>query len=360
MSTWYARSLREYVELVNCISQKQADGARIYPLWFRGQEQTGCYYYLEPGIYRYISLKKENNRVNDNRTYGTIWLKEEYRYQHFMARNYEKVSAMPDSLVEWQEIMQHYLTKTRLMDWSESAIVALGFALEAYINPLEDHETQYRRQNDSPVVWTLNPIGLNNAVYDSIGERKLVYRALPEVKKRVKEEIISSLKKNKEIYFDLDNSINGGVNGLISLSGLEALRKYQGAEIHENVVQQRFNPFFYLVLRYYSDGIGARVDELPPLAIIHPYHSARIHEQKGAFTIFPYYDDVPETELHTSPFAMENMSKINQYLDKIVIMNPWKVAGELKNIGLRRSHLYPEMDIVANDFENLRYTNPII
>lgn len=360
MSTWYARSLREYVELVNCISQKQADEARMCPLWFRGQEQTGCYYYLEPGIYRYISLKKEKNRVNDNKTYGTIWLKEEYRYQHFMARNYEKVSSMPDSLIEWQEIMQHYLSKTRLMDWSESAIVALGFALEAYINPIEDHETQYRRQNDSPVVWTLNPVGLNNAVYESIQTLKLVYRALPGVQTRIIDEIAVSLQKNKEMYFDLDNSVNGGVNGLISLSGLEALRRFQGAEIHENVVKQRFNPFFYLLLRYYSDGIGVKVNELPPLAIIHPYHSERIHEQKGAFTIFPYYNDVPEKELHISPFAMENMSKAKEYLDKIVIMNPWKVAEELKNMGVRRSHLYPEMDIVTNDFENLKYTKSVI
>lgn len=360
MSTWYARSLREYVELVNCISQNQSDDERVRPLWFRGQEQTGCYYYLEPGIYRYIALKKEKNLVNDNKTYGTIWLKEEYRYQHFMARNYEKVDSMPDSLIEWQEIMQHYLSKTRLMDWSESAIVALGFALEAYINPIEDHETQYRRQNDSPVVWTLNPIGLNHAVYESLQTQELVYRALPGVQTEVKNEIATALQKNKEMYFDLENSVNGGVNGLISLSGIEALRKFQGAEIHENVVKQRFNPFFYLLLRYYSDGIGVGVNELPPLAIIHPYHSERIHEQKGAFTIFPYYADVPEKESYISPFAMENMSKIKEYLDKIVIMNPWKVAEELKTMGLRRSHLYPEMDIVANDFENLKYTKTVI
>ena len=272
-----------------------------------------------------------------------------------MARNFEKVSAMPESLIEWQEVMQHYLSKTRLMDWSESAIVALGFALEAYINPVEDHETLYRRKNDSPVVWTLNPIGLNNAVYESIQKKDMVYKALPKVKKKLKNQIVDSLQKNKATYFELDNSVNSGVNGMISLSGVEAMRKYQGAEITENVLTQRFNPFFYLLLRYYSDGVGVKVDELPPLAIIHPYHSQRIHEQKGAFTIFPYYIEKPKPNLYASPFAMENMGKTNKYLDKIVIMDPVKVAEELKGIGMRRSHLYPEMDVVSTDFENFKF-----
>lgn len=355
MSTWYARSLKEYVEVIGYITRCQRNEERKPLLWFRGQEQTGCYYYLEPGIYRSITSHIEKNLLNSQETYGTIWLKEEYRYQHFMARNYEKVSAMPDSLIEWQEVMQHYLSKTRLMDWSESAIIALAFALEAYISPLEDHETLYRRKNDSPVVWTLNPIGLNDEVYKSIQKKSMVYRALPEVKKKVKKQIVDSLQKKKAIYFELDDSANSGVNGLISLSGLEALRKYQGVELLENVLQQRFNPFFYLLLRYYSDGIGVKVDELPPLAIIHPYHSQRIHEQKGAFTIFPYYDDKPKENLYASQFAMENMSKCKRYLDKIVLMDPIRIAEELKGIGMRRSHLYPEMDIVANDFENFKY-----
>lgn len=354
MKTWYARSLQEYIELIECISN-QSGMRRKCPLWFRGHEQTGRYYYLEPGIYREISLHNERNIVNKQGSYGTIWLKEEYRYQHFMARNYEKVSALPDSLVEWQEVMQHYLSKTRLMDWSESAIIALGFALEAYIDPLEDHETVYRRKNDSPVVWILNPIELNDAVYESVRSQQMVNRALPEVQTRVRNEIAESLKNNKEIYFNLDNSVNGGVNGLISLSGLEALRKYQGAEIQQDVIKQRFNPFFFLLLRYYSDGIGVKVDELPPLAIIHPYHSERIHEQKGAFTVFPYYNEEPKQDLYASPFAMENMIKTKKCLDKIVIINPWEVAEELKGIGMRKSHLYPEMDVVTNDFEHFKY-----
>lgn len=355
MKTWYARTLHEYIELIEYIIHRQNCADRKIPLWFRGHEQTGGYYYLEPGIYRKISMRNEKNSANRRGTYGTIWLKEEYRYQHFMARNYEKVSSMPESLIEWQEIMQHYLSKTRLMDWSESAIIALAFALEAYINPSEDHETIYRRKNDSPVVWTLNPIGLNNAVYESIRQKRMIYRALPNVKKKVKNQIVDSLEKNKTIYFELDNSVNSGVNGLISLSGLESIRKYQGAEITENVLTQRFNPFFYLLLRYYSDGVGVKVDELPPLAIIHPYHSQRIHEQKGAFTVFPYYIENPKSNLYASPFAMENMRKVSKYLDKIEIMDPVNIAEELKGIGMRRSHLYPEMDVVSNDFENFKF-----
>lgn len=356
MKIWHARNFQEYIEIIGLISQRKKD-TRKYPLWFRGHEKNS--FYLEPGIYRNFSLRKEKNWFNTEKTYGTLWLKEEYRFQHFVARNYDKVPTMPESLVEWQEIMQHYFSKTRLMDWSESAVVAATFALEAYIDPQQDHEIQYRRRHNSPVVWILNPIKLNMKVYECFEKKEdLITAGLNGFSKSEIDNVKALIKGGRDSYFLLDNGTNGGINGLVSMSGLESLRKSYGGNLKDAVKRGNFNPFFYLLLCYYSDGLGVGVDELPPLAIIHPHHTPRIHEQKGAFTIFPYYEEKGNNRCsngQVSPFAMEYMPQCTECLDKIVLLNPQHTAEELKEMGMRRSHLYPEMEIVTKDFENITY-----
>lgn len=352
MGTWYANSLNEYVQIINIISRRQKDGNKKNVLWFRGNEQTDSYYYLEPTIYRSISSKKETNHINAQNSYGTLWLKEEYRYQHFAARNYDKIKNMPESMIEWQEVMQHYFSKTRLMDWSESAIVALNFALEAYIDPGEDHEITYRRRHNAPVIWVLNPMKLNKMVYQCFKDRPgLIYKALKQIQKYEIKEIVKEIQNHQELYFLLDNDENAGVNGIVSLSGLEFLRKSYAGALPQAIRDKSFNPFFYLLLRYYSDGLAVHTDQLTPLAIIHPHHSERIHEQKGAFTIFPYYVDDGGKNAKVHPFAMEFMPRCKSCLDKIVIMDSIGMAEQLKEIGVKRSHLYPEMEVVTKDFE---------
>lgn len=356
MGTWYAKSLNEYIRIIGSISQKHKDTENRNILWFRGHEQTDIYYYLEPNIYRNISSKKEKNNINSEKTYGTLWLKEEYRYQHFAARNYDKIENMPESMIEWQEIMQHYFSKTRLMDWSESAIVALNFALEAYVNPLEDHEILYKRRHNAPVIWVLNPIELNRKVYDCFKkDSNLVSDAMKniDIDQADVERIIFEIQEHEEYYFWLNNNENSGVNGLVSLSGLEFLRKSYSGSLEQAIKSGSFNPFFYLLLRYYSDGLAVTTDKLPPLAIIHPHHSPRIHEQKGAFTIFPYYY-VEEKTKKMHPFAMEFMPKCKSCLEKIIVMDAKGMAEQLKEIGVKRSHLYPEMEIVTKDFEYMK------
>ncbi len=356
MSIWYAKSLHEYIEMIGYIFDQQGDTDRKFPLWFRGNEQTDKYYYLDPKIYRDFYLNTEKNLFADSNDYGTLWLKEEYRYQHFVARNYDKVSAMPESYIEWQEVMQHYFSETRLMDWSESAVVALSFALEAYLNPADDHEVRYKRRHNSPVVWVLNPVKLNRIVYDCFKkDLGLVENAMNGIQKYSAGKIYEMLREHEEIYFMLDDKVNGGVNGLISLSGLEALRRSKGGNLREALENENMNPFFYLILKYYSEGLRVDVQKLPPLAIIHPHHSARIHEQKGAFTIFPYYGDAGQAFKGVSPYAMEYMPLCKDCLEEIILMDAWNIAEDLKSIGVRRSHLYPEMENVTKDFENFRY-----
>ncbi|MDF2542842.1 MAG: hypothetical protein K0S47_2560 [Herbinix sp.] len=56
---------------------------------------------------------------------------------------------------DWLFLMQHYGVPTRLMDWTEDALVALTFAVDMNLTVEEVKE--------DPAVWLLNPIKLNEA-----------------------------------------------------------------------------------------------------------------------------------------------------------------------------------------------------
>jgi hypothetical protein len=63
---------------------------------------------------------------------------------------------------EWYFLMQHYRAPTRLLDWTDSALVALYFALTSWAP---------QRPGDRPVkpaVWALNPWSLN-ALHEQYG-----------------------------------------------------------------------------------------------------------------------------------------------------------------------------------------------
>lgn len=349
---------RRMEEIVHeTISERNGDGRNEQPLfWFRGHSKS--HYKLQPNLYR-----KDNEESGCSGNYTATHLQEEYRFQHFMARNFDKLTyRMPQSFIEWQEIMQHYGVKTRLMDWSESLNIALEFALEDFFKPVRDLEVEERCRVSDPAIWILRPVELNKAVYDSFANNvALISRALKlyTPNDRLARKIQAELKNNQRsgLYYNLHNKEEQNMNVLISLSSLELLRNaYKGRE-QKALQTLEINPYFLLLLRYYSDGLPVKYNALPPLAIIHPYHSERIKIQKGVFTVFPhYFPDQHQAEMKQDygidPTAMECMVRCEPFLYKIQILNPEKVANELIMTGTKRGNLYPEMQTIAEDMEN--------
>lgn len=106
--------------------------------WFRGHGNAA--WELEPGAYR-------NPRTR--RVAGSDYYSEKQLLQTFKLRAPTYLSHIPSSDWEWLFLMQHYGLMTRLLDWTEGALIALYFAV---------------RDNDGKsdaAVWAMSPWWLN-------------------------------------------------------------------------------------------------------------------------------------------------------------------------------------------------------
>ena|SRR5215471_20130844 len=106
--------------------------------WFRGHGSQ--HYVLTPSLYRTEA--------------GRARLSDDLLRSEFMRKALPMVAERaPRDDWEWYFLMQHYRAPTRLLDWTDSALVALYFALTSY--------SPSAGANIHPVVWALNPWALN-------------------------------------------------------------------------------------------------------------------------------------------------------------------------------------------------------
>jgi hypothetical protein len=116
--------------------------------WFRGHGDIS--WDLDPGWFRVPPPQQQ--------TLGADWYNEQNLLSEFKLRAPRYLQSMPAGDWEWLFIMQHYGLPTRLLDWTESALIGLYFALR-------DH-----RGDTDAGVWVLNPWWLNN---QSLGRREI-------------------------------------------------------------------------------------------------------------------------------------------------------------------------------------------
>jgi hypothetical protein len=121
------RSVEEFVGKV------KADSRGWSQVWFRG-EPANVTTPLLPRVYR---LRDDGTQHNENRLLQTFRLK---------APGFA-TSLCPDlkATDQWLFLAQHVGLPTRLLDWTEGALIGLHFALT----------------EPAPVVWMLDPIKLN-------------------------------------------------------------------------------------------------------------------------------------------------------------------------------------------------------
>ncbi|MCI9382424.1 MAG: FRG domain-containing protein [Dorea sp.] len=350
MESRVIESLGEYMEVISQIAGKGENEYKDSPkvLWFRGLSHVN--HSLLPSLYR-SDIKIEGNR--SIRAYSAMHYAEDIRTQHYNAKNYHFFVKEPSSRVEWLEVMQHHGVRTRAMDWSESAIHSLMFALEPFFDDRKYRDEE--RRNTVPCVWILEPGMLNKKIFEYLTDDKIISAIFSEVDWKTKDKMERMLKayKSDSAYFESRGTHH--IDYIVNLSSINDEILRDRIRIEKLLASgEVIHPYYYMLARIYSDGLILDELRLPPLAVVHPYHSERIKAQKGVFTIFPFYKKSEEESfkyLAINQDAMEYNEFAKKYLHKIVIRNPQKIAYELMAGGINVSWLYPEMPIVSNEIE---------
>ena len=148
---------QEYVDIITDIGCRRRLTRDMPPvLWSRGHRKQD--WNLLPTLLRDVKL----NPIGGARNAAGRAMEEELRKQHYIARNYHFLEKEPQTNVEWFEVMQHHGVQTRMLDWSESTMHSLIFALECFFDR-EKYRTE-DRVNSSPCVWLLEPDNAAGAV----------------------------------------------------------------------------------------------------------------------------------------------------------------------------------------------------
>ena len=120
--------------------------------WFRGQ--TDASWPPMPVVFRKKHKEKEGY-------FDEFWLSTTFRNK---APNFGVTPENRNDLDKWLFLMRHMELPTRLLDWTESAIISLFMATCEY------------EKEGAPAVWMLNPIALNNItlkINEELDEQKL-------------------------------------------------------------------------------------------------------------------------------------------------------------------------------------------
>jgi hypothetical protein len=130
--------LFDYLKTVDRITERwfREDGTH-FRVWFRGQ--SNARWKLIPAVYRP----------------KFSWLDDKAYRHEFQMRAHPFIAGTanePANHWDWYFLMQHHGLPTRLLDWTESSLVALYFALR-----------DATPKND-PVVWLIDPWSLNRDI----------------------------------------------------------------------------------------------------------------------------------------------------------------------------------------------------
>ena len=125
-------AIQSVEDLIVAVRDDSSDWHPKEPKWFRGEPHVNTA--LTPTLYRGGFAPHENALL-----------------QMFRARasGFHETVPMREHTDQWLFLARHANLPTRLLDWSEGALIALHFALKEC----------------KPVVWMLNPLNLNDLSY---------------------------------------------------------------------------------------------------------------------------------------------------------------------------------------------------
>jgi len=173
-------TVEEYIKEVSKITCVSAENSEKSLFGFRVESDSNFKNPLTPGSYRNLAqeirFKDLKCDAEDIKKIENILGAEFYRRGH----QYLKELNIKDNQLNRYFIMQHYGIPTRLLDWSENALVALFFAV-------------CNIDNKSSAVYVLKPYELNNYTVREICGTYNHFNKIPTV---------ASIKKKKNLLND--------------------------------------------------------------------------------------------------------------------------------------------------------------
>lgn len=117
-------------KLIECLESQANPRSSV---WFRGQSQLS--WGLSPSLARTKKIAEA----------------EAVLIKRFKQNALPHLLSRPSTEWEWMFLMQHYRLPTRLLDWTESPLAALYFAIE-----------NKKHENSDGALWCLDPVALNH------------------------------------------------------------------------------------------------------------------------------------------------------------------------------------------------------
>lgn len=352
-------------------------------LFFRGHEDET--YLLEPGVYRKDNTTKKNLIEHEDVIYREVISKAP---QDFSGKN----------TLESLALMQHYGVPTRILDLTESALVALYFACsnsknddkhgEVIVFDIPTESVKYYNSDRVTILANLakcekdfnyNKFIIDNKIseikklekkkidtklYDKIRDFDIdVFTFLMDKNEEIIEEFEDdilfknfdeNLKKYMSIY---DKKFTIKFDAIFINSYVEHIQNHIRSEINKEITnanEMYFGKLLHNIRedKSYFDAIINPLD-LPKVFAVKPkLDNPRIVRQHGAFLIFGikethfvgFGDYKPMAELNTDWILRGNPHKERIIIDKD---SKDKIRKELNTLGFNQSTLFPEIDKVA-------------
>lgn len=352
-------------------------------LFFRVHEDET--YLLEPGVYRKDNTTKKNLIEHEDVIYREVISKAP---QDFVGKN----------TLESLALMQHYGVPTRILDLTESALVALYFACsnsknddkngEVIVFDIPTESVKYYNSDRVTILANLakcekdfnyNKFIIDNKIseikklekkkidtklYDKIRDFDIdVFTFLMDKNEEIIEEfeddiLFKSFDKNLKKYMRIyDKMFTIKFDAIFINSYVELIQNHLRSEINKEIINSNEMYFGKLLHniredKSYFDGIINPLD-LPKVFAVKPkLDNPRIVRQHGAFLIFGikethfvgFGDYKPMAELNTDWILRGNPHKERIIIDKD---SKDKIRKELNTLGFNQSTLFPEIDKVA-------------
>ncbi len=343
---FHVRSLQELLFYLQYCEHKILDENPKEPIWFRGQAKNS--YNLTPSIMREYDEKKSGQ-------HKSLRAFQQYEFEKFKFYA-DGAPEMPVgvrfTLSDYIALMQHYSVPTSFLDWSENAFSALYFALEKYFEDTDG-------KNDT-ALYLLKPKRCNRLCFENASRVRREKDKLSDKTKKDFEWLEKRVASPEDWARDSIPNFSTKPNETIFESYL--LGKMEFDKEFDN--WKKYPKEEYKKLRNYAK------DLYRPIAIWTSRLNTRIRSQSGCFVAFNLYtlpelhknsikDNIAFDYMSLEKFQKDVLEKgaakekeENTFLYKITIDQSCceSIMKWLRGMGISRSSVYPELDLLKKRF----------